>query len=445
MKTLFALFAVAALALSAGPSPSEMSRWFAPDAEGYLTAEVAIGSIRRSITATGSLQAVSTVEVSSQLSGQIARLHADFNDTVTDGQPLAELDQRSLRALVDQAEAKVLQGRENLAIRTAQLDRARGVELEAVARRKIFRAQVDQAIVSLAAAERQLARTAKLAARGTVAQSKLEDVQSARDTAAAELRQAEAVADAHEHVVAASQAGRREAEAELSNAEAALPLNEAALELARLDLDRSTIRSPIDGVVVGRNVEQGQTVAVSLDAPTLFTIAGDLSEMEIHANIDETDIGEIAVGQTAEFTVDAFPGRSFVARVSQIRKAARVVQGVVIYTVVLQASNAGGLLLPGMTSTVRIVVAEVGPVPTVPLASLRFVPAGRSAMTGDNRNGQTVWVVDRDGMPQSQEVQLGADDGRDIAVLGGSLSQGDQVITGRATDAPERGLFGIRF
>lgn len=450
MKLLFAVIATLGLALGAGLSVGDTSRWFSAafgraQVDEYLTAEVAVGRIRRRISATGSLQAVSTVEVSSQLSGQIARLLADFNDTVTIGQPLAELDQRSFRARVVQAEAAAQMARENLAILAAQLDRARGVELETVARRKIFTARTDQARVTLDAAKRQLARTETLASRGTAASSKVEDALSGRDSAAAGLREAEAVAGAHEHVVTSSRAGRREAEAELANARAALPLQEAALELARLDLERSTIRAPIDGVVVGRNVEQGQTVAASLEAPILFTIAGDLARMEIHANIDETDIGEIAVGQPAEFTVDAFPGRKFAARIGEIRKAARLVRGVVTYTVILRTSNPGGLLLPGMTSTVRIVVEEAGPVRTLPLAALRFAPGGRTAAAGGYGSGATVWVLDPGGTPQPRNIRLGVDDARDVAVLGGALAQGERVIIGRVPRPAGRSLFGIRF
>ncbi|HSF96581.1 MAG TPA: biotin/lipoyl-binding protein, partial [Thermohalobaculum sp.] len=262
---------------------------------GYLTAEVGLGTIRQSVVATGALQAVTTVEVSSQLSGQIARLAADFNDPVAAGQELAALDRRGFEARVAQAEAELAMARANVAILSATLEKALGVEDEAKARRQVFDARTDRAQVGLALAERGLGRADRLAEKGTATLAAVEDARSARDAAAAELREAQALATAHEHLVASSEAGRREAEAELSNARAALPLREAALQLARLDLERSTIRAPIDGIVIGRNVEPGQTVAASLDAPVLFTIAGDLSAMNIHANIDETDIGEIAV------------------------------------------------------------------------------------------------------------------------------------------------------
>lgn len=451
MKLIFAIIALAGLAAGAVFTPDGLARWLPPAASSafggaeraaYLTSEVAIGTIRRTISATGSLQAVSTVEVSSQLSGQIARLHADFNDPVAAGQPLAELDQRSFRARVAQAAAEAQMARENVAILTATLERRRRLEQESIAQRKVFDARNDQARIGLEAAARQLVRAETLASRGTTATTAVDDVRSTRDGAAAQLREAEAAAAAHEHAVASSAAARREAEAELANAEAALPLRDAAVELARLDLERSTIRAPIGGVVVGRNVEQGQTVAVSLDAPVLFTIAGDLSEMEIHANIDETDIGQIAIGQTADFTVDAFPGRVFSARVIEIRKAARLVQGVVTYTVILRTANAEALLLPGMTSTVRIVTGEAGPLPVLPLAALRFAPDGDRA---DPEAGDAVWVLGADGAARRKAVRLGIDDGRDVALLDGTLPEGASVITGRSPRPAGRKLFGISF
>jgi HlyD family secretion protein len=405
--------------------------------ETYLTSEVTTAIIRRSVVATGTLQAVTTVEVSSQLSGQIARVWADFNDAVTQDQPLAELDRRGFEARVAQAEAELQMARENVAILTATLEKARGIADEAAARRRVFTARIDRVRVGLEAGARELARAEQLAGRGATAAAAVEDARSTRDAAAAELREAEALAEAHEHLIASSTAGRHEAEAELANARAALPLRDAALTLARLDLERSTIRAPIGGVVVGRNIEPGQTVAVSLDAPVLFTIAGDLGAMEIHANIDETDIGEIAVGQTAEFTVDAYPGRSFAAQVTEIRKAARLVHGVVTYTVVLETANPEGLLLPGMTSTVRIAVDEAGPGPAVPLASLRFAPEGRSAPG-------TVWVLGTAGIAP-RAVTLGPDDGTDVAVLAGDLVAGERVITGQVPPAGGRQIFGITY
>ncbi|MDH3667648.1 MAG: efflux RND transporter periplasmic adaptor subunit [Paracoccaceae bacterium] len=406
-------------------------------ADDYLTAVVETAVIRRTVVATGSLQAVTTVEVSSQLSGQIAQVEADFNDTVRAGDTLASLDRRGFEARVAQAEAEAQMARETVAILTATLEKAGGIADESATRRRVFAARIERAEVELRAAERAEARAERLAGKGTAAQAAVEDARSAREAAAAELRESQALADAHEHLVASSEAGRREAEAELANARAALPLREAALALARLDLERSAIRAPTDGIIVGRNVEPGQTVAVSLDAPVLFTIVGDLAAMEIHAAIDETDIGEIAAGQIAEFTVDAYPGRRFQARVTQIRKAARLIQGVVTYTVVLETENSEGLLLPGMTSTVRIAVEEAGPGPAVPLAALRFAPSGLA-------EPGTVWVRESTGIAP-RKVTLGPDNGTRIAVIGGDLAAGDTVVTGRLPSTDRRRLFGIRY
>ena len=397
------------------------------------------------ISATGVLRAVATVDVGSELSGQVALLHADFNDSVVLGQTLVELDRRGFEARLVQAEAELAMAGETVSLLEARLDKARGVERENVTRRRVFAAQLKGAAVRADAAGKRHDRTKALSARGAASKSTLEEARADRDAAAASVGEARAAAEAHEHVVAASRAGRREAEAELASAKAALPLRAAAVTLAGLDIERATIRAPIDGVVVGRNVERGQTVAASLDAPVLFTIAGDLSRMEIHAAIDETDIAKIAPGQTAAFTVDAFPGRAFAARVDKIRKAAVTVKGVVAYTVVLKADNADGLLLPGMTATVRIAYRVSDDAPSIPLAALGYLPSGDTVVppaTADDT--RTVWVLEN-GTPRPRRLRLGADDGRDVAVLDGALSAGERVIVGEAPAETEGRILGIRF
>lgn len=453
-RLLVGTFAILSLVLGAGIWSVGAGTFQGDRDVDYLTSKVSSGQINLTITATGSLQAVSTVEVSTQLSGQIAELQADFNDAVVVGQTLAKLDQRGFMAHVQQSQAELDMAHENVAILSAKLEKAYGVEKEELARRKVFQARIEKARVKLVSSERRLKRIEALVKRGNSSDSAIDDAQYELETAAAELREATALADAHEYVVASSRAGRLEAEAELANAHAALPLRQATLTLAELDLERSTIRAPIDGVLVGRNVEQGQTVAASFDAPTLFTIAGDLAEMEIHANIDETDIGKIAIGQTVEFSVDAYNGRTFKATVNEIRLSAQVIQGVVIYTVILKAPNAQRLLLPGMTATVRIAINEVGPVRLLPLAALRFTP--QRSVTGNSvdKSGasldidsdqRTVWVLAKNRQPEPRQVRLGIDNGRDIAVLDGTLREGEQVITGRAPGSNKRQLFGIRF
>lgn len=428
--------------------------WAASDRQAdarYVTAMIGRGRIARTITATGSLQAVSTVAVSSQLSGQIAQLNVDYNDAVNAGQPLAALDQRGYRARIAQAEAELEMARQTVSVLVAKLEKAVGVERETVVSRKVQAARIEKAGILLEAAIRTLTLTETLARRGTKSKTAVEDARSDRLTAEANLREAEAAAAAQEHAVATSRAGRREAEAELANARAALPLRWAALSLAELDLDRSTIRAPIKGIIINRTVEKGQTVAASLDAPTLFTIAGDLSEMEIHANVDETDIGQIRSGQAADFNVDAFPGRRFPARVTEVRKGARRLQGVVSYTVVLRVGNPEGLLLPGMTAKIGITIDAQADVLTLPLAALRFSPsdaavdASTSLSSGTAGVERTVWLLSADNKPWPQKVRVGIDDGRDAALLDGELAAGQAIITGNIAAPAGRTFFGIRF
>jgi HlyD family secretion protein len=285
-------------------------------------------------------------------------------------------------------------------------------------------------------------------------------------SAAASLREAEAIAAAQENLVAGTKADLRRVTSELGSALASIPQKQALLDVAQIDLDRTTIRSPIDGVIVGRNVNEGQTLATTLEAKTLFIVAGDLHQMQIEAKVDEADIGKIKVGQEATFTVDSHPGRQFSGVVRQVRKAPQVVQNVVTYIVVLSAANPENLLLPGMTALVRITVNRTGPVLKVPLAALRYAPkpkegAGAAAAEqGKVGNGvqpawagdlqfsrgraASVWTLGADGEPRSVLVGLGDDDSSHAAVLSGPLSPGDRVILGEAATAAPRRLFGIR-
>lgn len=450
MKLQLSIFLFLGVAIAASVWPGNPFPWInealgrvdaAPSAT-FLTSEVSVGKIQRTIASTGSLQAVSTVEVSSQLSGQISELSADFNSTVKAGEPLAQLDPRGFFARVKQAEAELAMAEETIAILMARLERSEGVLQESIARRDIQAARVERANIALQTAVRMRWRTGKLAKRGVKSKADVEDAKSAHKTAMSEVRETEAAAAAHEHVIATNLAGLREVEAELANARAGMPLRQASLDLAKLDLERATIRAPIDGIVIQRNVEKGQTVAVSLDAPTLFTIAGSLSEMEIHANVDETDIGEIGVGQNAEFTVDAYPSRKFPAQVTEIRKGAEVNQGVVSYTVVLRVLNPQGLLLPGMTANARIVVRESGTTPMVPLAALRFSP--KNIPADDSQQTQWIWMLNDAGQPEAREIELGIDDGRDVAISG-NIAGGELVITGYVPQSKETSWFGLRF
>jgi HlyD family secretion protein len=263
------------------------------------------------------------------------------------------------------------------------------------------------------------------------------------------------------NAIAGADADVQRAEAELANAVAGVPQKKAQQLAAEIDLERTVIRSPIDGVVVGRSFSEGQTVASSLEAPTLFMIAGDLERMDIHTRVDESDIGRIKVGQQATFTVDAHPGRQFNADVvavrqapqqpgsSLLRRAQPASSNVVTYTVILRTDNPSMLLLPGMTADVRVIVDEAKDALTVPVAAFRFNPQpqdqGEKAPPREP-NVETVWVWDGRA-PRSVAVEVGAMDGvRAAARSAPRLNEGDQVIVAQAFEAaPKPSVLGIKF
>ncbi len=281
--------------------------------------------------------------------------------------------------------------------------------------------------------------------------------QSAANLAEAEARAGAAEADYQRYVLLA-QRGFASAQllqqqrAARDAARAVVAQASAALEGARIDLDRSIIRSPIDGVVVDRQINPGQSVAASFQAPTLFIIAQDLSRLQANITVDEADIGEVREGQVARFRVDAYPDRAFEARVSQVRQQGADVQGVVSYTVVVEADNPDHTLLPGMTANAEIVIEQVSDVLRVPSAALRFRPQGQDgqsragartrAPSGVNRQAQrtreaTVWVL-REGKPAPLAIRIGVADGTYTQVASGALKQGDDVIIGGGPEAEVR-------
>jgi HlyD family secretion protein len=430
----------------------------------YLTAAVEQGELRRVTTATGTLNAIINVEVGSQLSGQVAELLVDFNDEVKKDQPLARLDQRSFKAHVAEAQAAMELAQVSVEVARARLERAEIDARDSEAQRAVLKARTDNARVKFESARTELHRKETLRERQVGTAVDIEDAQTKVASAAASLREAEAIAAAQENLVAGTKADLRRVKSELESALASIPQKRALLEVAQIDLDRTTIRSPIDGVVVGRNVNEGQTLATTLEAKTLFIVAGDLHHMQIEAKVDEADIGKIRVGQEATFTVDSHPGRQFSGLVRQVRKAPQVVQNVVTYIVVLSAANPENLLLPGMTALVRITVNRTGPVLKVPLAALRYAPKPKegaaAAEQGNVGNGvqpawagdlqfsrgraASVWMLGADGQPRSVLVGLGEDDSSHAAILSGPLSPGDRVIVGEAAATGPRRLFGIR-
>jgi HlyD family secretion protein len=404
-------------------------------AAAYITAPVERGDVSTSLSATGSLKALVTVQVGSQLSGQIANLLVDFNDEVGEGQPLARLDPRTFESEVREAEAALEVARAQVLTRRATLHTAAA---ELGARRgglKVAEARVESARAQVAETGRDLRRKQVLAGTEALAPAHVDQAMTANQSAAADLRAAEAEVEVAKEAVVAAEAGQLMADANLLYAQAAEKQKAAELDQARIDLARTVISAPIDGVVIGRDVDRGQTVAASLEAPTLFTIAQDLRQMEVHANVDEADIGRIRLGQQASFTVDAYPSRAFAGTVMEIRKAPQLVQNVVTYIVVLSARNADLALLPGMTAVVRITVDEAKDVLKIPNAALRFQPPGANGANAASggEQAEVVWVPGKDGQPLPVRVILGRSNESATELVDGPLHAGQPVVVGTAS------------
>src|SRR5919106_424382 len=342
----------------------------------YRTARVERGPLTAAVSATGNLNAVTTVQVGSQISGQVKELLADFNTPVEKNQVIARIDPEIFQAKVGQAEADLQSSRAAVLNQEAQVERAKADVENARATHAEARANTARAQVAVADARRDLDRKGELFARELIAKSELDTSEAAYDSALAMLEAARAKERSLTAAIQSAQAQLRVVEATLQSARAQVDQKAAALRQAQVDLDHTTIRAPVNGVVVSRAVDVGQTVAASLQAPILFMIAEDLTKMQVEVSVDEADIGRIKLDDRATFTVDSFPGQTFSGAVMQIRKAAQVVQNVVTYTVVVAVDNPGGRLLPGMTANVKMIVAEKPSVLKIPNAALRFRPAG---------------------------------------------------------------------
>jgi len=345
-------------------------------ADEYITAKIERGNVRNTVNATGALQAVTTVQVGSQVSGIISALHVDFNSNVSKGQIVAQLDPSVLEAQVEQQRANLEQARAGLADAQARV-------LAAESAIENQRAGVSSATANLAAIKAQrddarnnYQRQESLATSGLINQRELESARASLQAAEARYNQAVAQLDqAKASEQQATRAGLAQAQAAVKQATAQVQQTQASLRMAEVNLSHTTIHSPIDGVVVSRNVDVGQTVAASLQAPTLFTIANDLTQMQVIANIDQADIGVINSSNRINFTVDAYPGQNFIGSIRQIRLNPQNVQNVVTYNVVIDVENPELKLKPGMTANLTVTIAERQDVLKVPNAALRFRPS----------------------------------------------------------------------
>ncbi|MGH7366087.1 MAG: efflux RND transporter periplasmic adaptor subunit [Candidatus Rokuibacteriota bacterium] len=411
----------------------------------FRTEVVSRGPLSSAVSATGTLNAVITVLVGSQISGQVKELFADFNSQVKKGQVIARIDAETFEAKVSQARAQVDAAKASVLNQEAAVEKTRADLENTRAARAAARAQTAKSQVTVVDSRRTLGRNRDLRQRGLIAQADEDTAQAAYDSAVAQVEASRAQENAQVSAVRAAEAQLKVSEAMRQNAMAQVVQSEAALRQAQVDLERTYIRAPVDGVVVGRSVDVGQTVAASLQAPTLFTIAQDLRNMQVDTNVDEADVGRIKVGQTATFTVDSFPARPFTGEVVQIRKAPLVIQNVVTYDVVVTVKNPELRLLPGMTANVRIVVEQKEGVLQVPNAALRFRPPGTEAAERDRparpvREGGRaggaptgrVWLVGPDGKPAAVSLQLGIGDGTHTEVARGEIKEGQRVIVGVA-------------
>jgi HlyD family secretion protein len=492
----------------------------------YMTAKVERGNLRNTVTATGTLQAVTTVQVGSQASGTISALNVDFNDQVKQGQVIAQLDPSVSKAQVDQARANLQQARAGLQQSIASVAGSRAGVSDAQAKAQaaqstvqnnqsgVTSAQANVAVLKaqLDDAQAFLNQQGSLMQSGVIAQRDYDLANTAYKTAQARYNQAEAQLqqailsqqssavsgiNSSKAQVQQSQAQVQQTQAQVGQAQAQVQQAQAALQLAEVNLAHTTITSPIDGVVVSRDVNVGQTVAASLSAPTLFTIAKDLTQMQVIANIDQADIGLVEQAKSVKFTVDAFPGKEYDGQIEQMRLNPVNVQNVVTYNVVIDVSNPEQKLKPGMTANLTITIDERNNVLKVPNSALRFTPtdangqrlgrgggnstdqaggqggqgggqgggqrrqrnqqadgAGGAATSqaGTQQGGQSnfappsapvlpgqtriIWVMGQDGKLQSRRIKVGLSDGASTEVIEGSnLQEGELVVTGQTVSS----------
>jgi HlyD family secretion protein len=338
----------------------------------YKTVRVSRGSIRATVTATGIVNPVVTVNVGTQVSGTIKHIYVDFNSVVKKGQIIAQIDPSTFQAQVDQARANLMQAEANVASLKA----------------------------TMANAQRTMERNRKLIDKELIAQADF---------------------DTSETTWLSSQAQLRAAEAQVAQ-------TKGARDYAETNLRYTRILSPVDGTVVSRSVDVGQTVAASFQTPTLFNIAQDLTRMQINTSVDEADIGRIKVGQEVDFSVDAYPEIPFKGKVAQVRIAPITVQNVVTYDVVVQVDNKELKLKPGMTANVSIITAVREDALRLPNGALRFRPSEREGKGPAGKGGQAVWILEK-GKPKRVRITTGISDGTNTEVTSGDLGDEMEVIT----------------
>jgi HlyD family secretion protein len=413
----------------------------------YRTVPVQRGDVTYTVSATGTPNAVVTVQVGSQVSGNILALYADFNTKVKKGQLVAKIDPQIFQARVDQAQAALNSAQSSVVSAQAQIQKSRADLASSQSAVASAQAGVSKAQSVANDAKAKLDRRVTMFNEGITSKEDQDTARTTYDQAVAEMEAARAQVKAAQDGVNAAQAQVRVSQTLDTTAQAQVKQAQASLIQAQADLEHTNIVAPVDGVVVARHIDVGQTVAASLQAPTLFEIAEDLTKMQVDTNVSEADVGRVDVGMPATFTVDAYPGEVFTGSVNAIRKAPINVQNVITYDVVVSFSNADMKLFPGMTANVKIQVEKHPDVLKISNAALRFrpadAPAASAAQSGGrgngggrggngraaaNANNQVLWLLGQNGKPQAVPVVLGISDGVSTEVASGDVRQGDPVI-----------------
>lgn len=401
----------------------------------FETAPIERGEIQSTITATGTLNPVVNVQVSSQVSGNIKALYADFNTKVKKGQLVALIDPQIFQAQVDQAGSAASAAQAMAVTAQAQVDKARAELAGATASKDNLQSVLAKDKANALNARIQFERSDSLYKQGIVAQQDHDTAKANYDAYEAQVAADESQISAAEQNVLSAQSQVTVALRQLDTAQAQQRQAEAALAQAKINLDHTRILAPVSGTVIARHFDVGQTVAASFQAPDIFDIAQDLTKMQVDTNVDESDVGTIEPEQPATFTVDAYPETVFRGVVTDVRKAPITQQNVVTYDVVISVGNPDIKLFPGMTANVSILTAHLENTLKVANAALRFHPSAElmkeTGITLAKGSGPQIYLVSK-GKLAAVPVKLGLSDGRSTAVTGPGLKPGDAVVV-RAT------------
>lgn len=407
---------VVALALVLLAAFLVLGRKKAAQAVQFETARIETASISTSITATGTVEAVTTVDVGTQVSGRVTKIYVDYNSVVRKGQVIAELDRTTLESELASQEANLRSAQESLR-------KAKESTLPAASEATLRSAKVD-----LEYQKKNYNRYAELYQKGLIAAAEYDVAKQSYEKAQAAVRQAELGVTGDQYSV--------------KQAEESVRMAQQSVQKARTNLSYATIYSPIDGVVISKDVEEGQTVASSFSTPTLFTIAKDLSDMQVIANVDEADIGNVREGQRVTFTVDAFPDDTFTGQVKQVRQKATTTNNVVTYEVVISAPNADLKLKPGLTANITIYTLERPDVMSVPSKALRFTPepsvVGKKYKIRDINAPHKLWTLENN-IFIAHAVEIGTTDGTRTEITSGLEPNTEVVVDIKA--APMGGGF----